>query len=112
MESQKITFPWGTEDLFVLNKQVTVKILKIKKNEAPSLQYHHNRDEFWKILSGNPKIIIGDETVTASPGDEFNVPKETKHRIMPETDDAEILEISTGDFDESDIVRLEDKYGR
>ena len=112
MNSTKLSFPWGTEDLFVQNKTVTVKILYIKMGEAPSLQYHHNRDEFWKVLSGNPELVIDDKNIQAKIGDEFSVSRETKHRILATVDDVTVLEISTGDFDEGDIVRLEDKYNR
>jgi mannose-6-phosphate isomerase-like protein (cupin superfamily) len=112
MNSTRLSFPWGTEDLFVQNKTVTVKFLRVKAGEAPSLQYHHNRDEFWKIISGNPEIIIGDETFNPKEGEEFDVPAMTKHRILATVDDVVVLEISMGDFDEGDIVRLEDKYNR
>jgi mannose-6-phosphate isomerase-like protein (cupin superfamily) len=112
MNSVNLSFPWGTEDLFVHNKTVTVKFLNVKSGEAPSLQYHRHRDEFWKILSGTPEVVIGDQTIRAVPGQEFNVPALTKHRIIATEDDAVVLEISFGDFDEKDIVRLEDKYGR
>ena len=112
MNSTNLSFPWGTEDLLVYNKPVTVKLLYVKFGEAPSLQYHHHRDEFWKIISGNPKIIIGDEIFYPKIGEEFNIPATVKHRISATADNVVILEISMGDFDESDIVRVEDKYGR
>ncbi|MEI6843455.1 MAG: phosphomannose isomerase type II C-terminal cupin domain [bacterium] len=112
MNSKKLSFPWGTEDLFVLNTPVTVKFLYVKKGEAPSLQYHHHREEFWRVVSGNPELTIGAEKAVAHPGEEFNIPKETQHRISATTDDVVVLEISTGEFDEADIIRLEDKYGR
>jgi mannose-1-phosphate guanylyltransferase len=40
------------------------------------------------------------------------VPKKAIHRLIGAGTDAIILEISTGDFDEKDIVRLEDDYSR
>ena len=112
MISSPLSFPWGTEDVFAQNEQVTVKLLHVKKGECFSLQYHHHREEFWKVLSGHPKVIIGEETYTGKPGDEFTVGREVKHRILAEHEDATVLEIARGDFDESDIVRLEDKYNR
>jgi len=36
----------------------------------------------------------------------------SKHRMQAGSDGMEVLEIALGDFDESDIVRYEDKYGR
>jgi hypothetical protein len=38
------------------------------------------------------------------------VPKKVIHRLEGVGTSAIILEISTGDFDEKDIVRLEDDY--
>ncbi len=110
--STPIERPWGTEDLFVENKQVTVKLLYVHKGEECSLQYHHHREEFWKIIAGSPRLVIGEETVNPKVGDELAVPAETKHRIAAPQDDVTILEISTGVFDENDIVRLEDNYNR
>ena len=77
-----------------------------------SLQRHKHRDEFWKVLSGSPNIIVGEKAVAAKAGDQFEIPRETNHRVESPSDDVEILEISRGEFDENDIVRVEDKYGR
>lgn len=110
--STPIVRPWGTEDLFVENKNVTVKLLNVKQGEQLSLQYHHDREEFWKVVSGSPCLILGEETVYPKTGDEFTIPALTKHRISAPTDSVVILEISHGEFKEDDIVRLEDKYNR
>ncbi len=104
--------PWGGFREFVENEKDTVKILFIKKGEAFSLQKHHYRDEFWRVLSGDPDITIGEKTVRAKVGDEFEILPEMKHQISASVNDVEILEISRGKFDEEDIVRIEDKYGR
>lgn len=45
-------------------------------------------------------------------GKEFYIPRTTAHRIEAGTDGLSILEIATGDFDENDITRLSDRYGR
>lgn len=104
--------PWGGFREFVENEKDTVKILFIRKGETFSLQRHHHRDEFWRVLSGSPDITIGDKTIRAKVGDEFEIPPEINHRISASTDDVEVLEISRGKFEENDIVRIEDKYGR
>jgi mannose-1-phosphate guanylyltransferase/mannose-1-phosphate guanylyltransferase/mannose-6-phosphate isomerase len=89
-----------------------VKILTINPGQSSSLQYHHDRDEFWHVLSGNGTATIGDKSIPLHLGDEQFVPRETNHRL--ETTDSElvILELAFGDFDENDIVRLDDRYGR
>lgn len=104
--------PWGSFTRFTNNEPSTVKILHISKGEEFSLQYHTHRQEFWKILKGNPKVIVGDKEEYPKEGDEFVIAPLTNHRISAPNDDVAVLEISTGQFDESDIVRIEDKYNR
>ncbi|MGB3922053.1 MAG: phosphomannose isomerase type II C-terminal cupin domain [Minisyncoccia bacterium] len=104
--------PWGWFRDFIDNKSCTVKILFVKKGEAFSLQKHLRRDEFWRVLKGEPEITLGDKIIEAKPGDEFEVSRKTIHRIYSPNTDSEILEISRGKFDENDIIRIEDKYGR
>lgn len=105
--------PWGEFEEFTKNKPSTVKIITIKQGEALSLQFHHHRDEFWHILSGAGIVEVGNESVPAQAGQEFFVPRGTKHRLKGGVDsDLSVLEIAFGDFDEKDIVRTEDKYGR
>ena len=104
--------PWGSFTRFTNNEPSTVKILHITKGEEFSLQYHTNREEFWKVLSGSPEIIIGEETHVPEPGEEFLIKPHTNHRISAPKDDVVVLEISKGEFDEDDIVRIEDKYNR
>ena len=104
--------PWGSERCITANEVSTVKLLFVQAGESCSLQYHHHRDEFWHVLIGSPSIICGEETIQASVGQEFSIPRETKHRITAGDVDVVILEVSTGNFDEADIVRIEDKYHR
>jgi mannose-6-phosphate isomerase-like protein (cupin superfamily) len=104
--------PWGEERCLTQNEASTIKILYVKSGESLSLQMHHKRDEFWKVLSGTPQITLGQKVSDGKIGDEISVPRETFHRIAAPNDDVAILEISTGDFDEADEVRLEDKYNR
>ena len=44
--------------------------------------------------------------------DEFMIDKLEKHKIETTDNSVLFLEIAYGDFDEDDIIRLEDKYGR
>jgi mannose-1-phosphate guanylyltransferase/mannose-1-phosphate guanylyltransferase/mannose-6-phosphate isomerase len=104
--------PWGNFRQFTHNSLSTVKIIFVKKGEAFSLQYHNQRTEFWKVLSGTPEITIGESTIQAKKGAEFEIPSKKNHRVRSIDSDTEILEIAYGNFDESDIIRIEDKYGR
>ena len=104
--------PWGAFVRYTHNQKSTVKLLEVKPNSKLSLQYHHKRDEHWTVLRGNPLIVVDGKTYKAEPGMEFFIPKKKDHRIMTEDSHATIMEISFGEFDEEDIVRLEDSYDR
>ncbi|MEK7646455.1 MAG: phosphomannose isomerase type II C-terminal cupin domain [Patescibacteria group bacterium] len=103
--------PWGDFIEYTCNVPSTIKIITVNPGEAFSLQTHHNRDEFWHILSGTGTVIIGDTSRPIVTGDYF-VPRETAHRIQAGDTPVVFLEISFGTFDEKDITRLEDRYGR
>jgi mannose-6-phosphate isomerase len=104
--------PWGEFIQFTLNEPTTVKLIVVKPGQELSLQYHHKRRELWKIIAGQPIITVGEKVIEARTGDEIDVPQGAKHRIKSQDTEVQILEISFGEFDEDDIVRLEDKYGR
>ena len=104
--------PWGQFERFTTGESVAVKILTINPGGILSLQYHKHRDEFWKILQGEPILVIGKETIRAKLDEEFFVPRETNHRITAQRKTVKVLEIAFGQYDENDIVRLEDKYHR
>ena len=104
--------PWGQFEQFIKNEPSTVKILTINPHEALSLQYHRHREEFWKVLCGNPKITVGDTVNQANEGNEFFIARGQNHQIQAGGFVVKVLEISFGDFDENDIVRLEDRYSK
>lgn len=104
--------PWGNFERFTLNEQSTVKIITVNPGEEFSLQQHERRDEYWRILSGSGSVTVGDNKTEAKPGDDFFVARGIKHRAAAGPEALVFLEISLGDFDEHDIIRLEDRYGR
>jgi mannose-6-phosphate isomerase len=104
--------PWGKFERFTLNDPSTVKLLHVRAGEAFSLQTHEHRDEFWRVLTGEGVLTVGQEQCPARAGENHFIPRGTAHRAQAGATDLWLLEISFGDFDEEDIVRLEDKYGR
>jgi len=104
--------PWGSFDRFTNNEVSTVKILTVKPGQRLSLQYHDKREEFWHVIAGSGEAVIGDETKPAKAGDEFFIPLRTNHRFVTHNDEAQILEISFGEFDEADNHHVQDDYGR
>lgn len=105
--------PWGHFERFTLNEKCTVKLVYLDGDKRLSLQYHNNRAEFWKVVKGPVKVQIDKNTIKVlQTGESITIPAKTIHRLIGMSDAAIILEISTGEFDESDIVRLEDDYKR
>lgn len=104
--------PWGHDERFTFNELSTVKIITVNPGGKLSLQTHKNREEFWRILKGNPLITIGENKNVAATGDSFLIKKGEAHRIEAQEEKVVLLEISFGSFDEEDIVRMEDAYGR
>jgi len=104
--------PWGEFRRFTSNEPSTVKIIKILPHQSLSLQTHSKRAEFWHIFDGNGKVEIDGVSSPASKGSEFFIDIGQKHRASAGDITLEILEVAFGEFDESDISRIEDKYGR
>jgi mannose-6-phosphate isomerase-like protein (cupin superfamily) len=104
--------PWGRFERLTLNERSTVKLVYLDADKRLSLQYHNNRSEFWKVIRGPVKVQLGNDTKILQTGESITIPKKEIHRLMGAGTDAMILEISIGEFDESDIVRLEDDYKR
>ena len=112
MKRHKEKRPWGKFERFTLNEKSSVKIISVNAGKRLSLQYHKKRKEFWRVLSGKGRVTIGNKILNAKKGDEFIVKTRQKHRIEALGEGIVILEISFGKFDENDIVRLEDDFGR
>ena len=104
--------PWGNFRQFTHNLNSTVKIITINPSQEISLQSHMNRSEYWIVTSGSGVFEIDGKNYPAETGSEQFVPVLAKHRIKAGENGMAVLEIALGDFDEADIVRYEDKYGR
>jgi mannose-6-phosphate isomerase-like protein (cupin superfamily) len=103
--------PWGNFKRFVHNKNCTVKIITVAPGGVLSLQSHNYRDELWVALDDGLRVELDGKTFPIARGDEAFVPRGSRHRLSSDVG-GRILEISFGNFDEEDIVRYEDKYGR
>lgn len=104
--------PWGNFERFTLNEKSTVKIITVNAGESLSMQTHAHREEFWRIIMGSGTISVGKEIHEASVSDEFFIEAGVQHRVEAGADGLQLIEIAFGEFDEGDIKRLEDKYGR
>ena len=111
--SIKVDKPWGRFEQYTHNLTSTVKIITVAPGGTLSSQYHHHRDELWVVLDPGARVEMDGETLSPRPGEKLYIPRGTVHRLSAEGGEpVRILEISFGEFDEGDIVRLDDAYGR
>ena len=103
--------PWGDFKQFTLNEKSTVKIITVKPKQVLSLQKHKKRKEMWYFLTEG-YVQLGKKEKKIKKGEIVKVAKGKVHRIFSKGKTVELLEIAFGQFDEKDIIRLEDKYGR
>lgn len=104
--------PWGKFERFTNNCVSTVKIIYVNPSKRLSLQSHNKRQEFWKVISGSGIFDVNGKVHNVKVGDEIVVNLGDKHRMIGGEEGMSVLEISTGDFDENDITRYEDDFGR
>ena len=104
--------PWGRFEQYTHNLPSTVKVITVQQGGALSLQYHHRRDELWVVLDAGARVELGDAVLNPQEGDKIFIPRMTTHRLSAGDKAVRILEVSFGDFDEGDIVRLSDVYER
>lgn len=106
--------PWGSWELLYTSPDVTVKILRIKPRGMLSLQTHKKRAERWTPLESGLVATVGNMTIDMVPGHQVHIPVGETHRIFNPGYEKEIavVEVITGEYDEDDIVRLQDIYDR
>jgi mannose-1-phosphate guanylyltransferase/mannose-6-phosphate isomerase len=104
--------PWGNFRRYTLNEPTTVKILTVKPGQCLSKQSHRMRDELWIPLDDGAEVEIGDKKIHPKKEDELWIPRTVVHRLAAVDRQVRFLEISFGTFDEEDVIRYEDKYGR
>ena len=104
--------PWGNFRRFTDNLLSTVKIITVNPNSELSLQSHMKRKEFWRVTRGDGIFEVDGQSLPVGVGSEQEVPIGIQHRMKAGPNGLEVLEIALGNFDEDDIIRYEDKYGR
>jgi len=121
--------PWGTwkvvheeQNYSAAEFEKTVKVLTVNPGAMLSLQSHNNRDEFWVPLADG-LVAYEDRRNTYSSdagkadylrrGYVHRVNRGTKHRLVNPCDvPISVVEIIFGKYDEEDITRYHDTYGR
>jgi quercetin dioxygenase-like cupin family protein len=112
-EVTRVQKPWGYEVHWAKTDRYVGKIIHIDKGHALSLQYHNIKDETIYVLAGKLlfEIDVDGKLVQQemAPGEAVHVTPRTVHR-MTAIEDCDVLEASTPEL--TDVVRLEDRYGR
>jgi mannose-6-phosphate isomerase len=117
-KAREVKKPWGKERVFAEYDGLYVgKLIYVNQGESLSLQYHNAKIETITIVSGRASVDSGPSVnqMTSSvleDGDTIHLPAGAVHRITAMTDIL-FAEVSTA-FEgwNTDVVRLEDKYGR
>lgn len=104
--------PWGRFIRYTLNEPTTVKILEVNPGALLSLQSHTKRDELWVPLEGEAIAELEGKVYHLKELEPLFIPRSVKHRLKAGTTKVRVLEISFGHFDEKDVIRFADAYGR
>lgn len=107
------TRPWGRFRRYPDRKANGLKIITIKPGRALSLQYHHQRSEFWVVLDPGLEMTLGKRTWRPKKGEEIFISRRVAHRLRcVGRRPGRVMEVWIGRSRESDIVRLKDDFGR
>lgn len=101
--------PWGQEIWWAETGAYLGKILEVRAGHSLSLQYHREKLETLYFLAGRGALVLDGREYAIRPGRTVTIHPGVAHRISAETD-LTIYEASTAH--PSDVVRLEDDYGR
>ena len=111
----------AVEDLRISGK-LSPKVLIVAPGKRLSWQYHDRRAEIWQVIKGTVGIITSPtdqegDLKEYAPGDRILLKKGLRHRAVGLSDWGIIAEIwqhtdHENPSDESDIVRVEDDFGR
>ena len=110
--------PWGYERIWEHTDKYIAKYIFIEKGHQLSRQYHENKEKTIYVLKGPLILELGpdnenDEILALGllEGEAYRVRPEAVHRFCASSEfDVEVIEVSTPEL--SDIIRLEDDYGR
>jgi mannose-6-phosphate isomerase-like protein (cupin superfamily) len=113
--------PWGSFEIlsqFPVSEpgftDVCVKRLTVKPEKRLSYQSHKQRNEHWFFVQGEGKVILNDKEIAVKVGSFVDIKIGDKHRVVNTSKDVDLIfiESQTGHYDEADIERFEDDFGR
>ena len=112
---QLIERPWGQMHVLVSeHSRCSVRVLIIAAGQRLSLQRHLERDELFIPLDDGLKVQIGEsgDLELVDRGRYVFVPRNSWHRLGASKFQVRCVEVAFGRYDQNDIERLADDYGR
>ncbi len=110
MTGEIVYKPWGYELIWARNTKYAGKVLYINPHNRLSLQYHEVKDESVFVLEGKLILHLEDKILELEPGESYRIKPTMIHRFAAGDTPVKLIEVSTAEL--SDVVRLEDDYGR
>lgn len=111
------------KESFTTFSDLSPKFLIVEPSKRLSWQYHHRRAELWRVLEGPVGIKLSDddvepaEVISVALNELVQFPALKRHRLIGLDGWGIVVEIwqhtdHTNLSDESDIVRVDDDFGR
>lgn len=107
--------PWGMYRILLETPYTKVKEIVVHPKQSLSLQYHDYRSEVWTIVKGSGEFTDGENVTPVCAANVLEIQQGDLHRITAGDEGITFIEVQLsfmGIFDEEDIVRLSDNYGR
>lgn len=105
-----------------ISGKLSPKILLVAPHQRLSWQYHHRRAEIWRVVQGPVGVVTSDTDAegtvkTYQPGEQITLRQGERHRLVGLDGWGLLAEIwqhtdAAQPSDESDIVRVQDDFGR
>jgi mannose-6-phosphate isomerase len=106
--------PWGSYTVLEDAADHKVKTITVSPGKRLSYQRHQHRAEHWFVVKGVGLVTLDGEQFEVEAGSTIDIPMQSAHRVENTGgSDLVFIEVQHGrSFEESDIVRLEDDFGR
>ena len=113
--------PWGSYEILIQFETVgeglrdtCIKKITVKPGQRVSYQSHKQRNEHWFIVQGEGTVILNGKENSVQVGNSVDIKIGDKHRAINTSSSVDLIfvESQTGHYDEEDIERFEDDYGR
>jgi mannose-6-phosphate isomerase-like protein (cupin superfamily) len=106
--------PWGRYEILADTPTHKVKRITVEPGKRLSYQRHRHRGEHWFVVSGRGTVTLDGADHPVDPRTSIDIPAGAAHRVANSgAEPLVFIEVQHGaSFEENDIERLEDDYGR